>query len=357
MAQIDRIVNVLIALRTGSVQQQSFSDLMLIGTHTGLSRVEAITSADALLEAPFVGITTSSMLYKAAQVFFSQIPAPARLFIGRRDALETAADAIVALAAANSDWYGFTDVDHDEGDALAYAAWAEANTRLFLTTLSHADTVTNATTDTATALKTGSYFRTAWWYHSDATQFPEVAAAARAFSILPGGETWANQRLAGITATNLTETQYINLKAKNGNSFEPFRNLNLSQNGKTAGGEWIDVIRFRDWLVEEIRVEVLAAFIDSRIPYTDKGIAIIRQRMISALDLGVRRGGIAPPAINPDSPRDVIPSYTTSVPAVAQISTADKAARLLRDVTFVARLAGAIHAVEIRGELTYDNIG
>lgn len=356
MANIDRIVNVLISLRTAGIQQQSFSDMMLIGQHSGSDRVNIITAADDLLEAPF-SLTTASVLYKAALVFFSQIPHPPQLYIGRRAVAETAADAIAAIAAENDGWYGFSDVAHAETDMLAYAAWAEGNTKLYLTSISAADAIGTATGDTATALKTGNYFRTSWWYHTDVDQFPEVAIASKSFTKLPGGETWANQQLAGVANTPLTETQFTNAKAKNGNTFEPFRNLSLTQNGKVSGGEWIDVIRFRDWLTEEIRTEVMNAFIDNRIPYTDKGIAVIHQRMIKALDLGVRRGGIAPEALDPDNGNRVIPSYTTSVPALAQISSSDRSARILRDVTFVARLAGAIHAVEIRGELTYDNIG
>lgn len=356
MANIDRIVNVLIALRTGSVVQQSFSDYMIIGTHSGTNRVDIITDPDDLLVAPF-SIANTTALYKAARVFFSQIPHPPRLYIGRRDALETASDAIAAIHAENSDWYGFTDAGNLEADTLQYAPWAESQTKLFTTSIASADAIGVSAADTASTLKNANYFRTAWWYAASLGAWPQVAMAAKAFTILPGGETWANHRLAGVPVTNLTETQYTNLKGKNGNSFEPFRNLSLSQNGKVAGGEWIDVIRFRDWLVEEIRVEVLAAFIDNRIPYTDKGIAVIRQRMIKSLDLGVRRGGIAPEALDPDNGGRVIPSYVTSVPTLAQISTANKAARLLQDVTFVARLAGAIHTVEITGELTYDNIG
>ena len=356
MANIDRIVNVLIALRTGGVQQQSFSDFMIMGTHTGTDRVNIITSADDLLEAPF-SLATTSALYKAALVWFSQIPHPPQLYVGRRDAAEAAVDALAAIRAENDGWYGFTDTGHVEADTLLIAPWAEAQTKLFLTAISSADAIGTSTSDTATALKTANYFRTAWWYHTNIAAFPEVAMASKMFTILPGGETWANQRLAGVPVTPLTETQYTNLKGKNGNSFEPFRNLSLSQNGKVAAGEWIDVIRFRDWLTEEIRTEVLNLLVDNRVPYTDPGIAAVRQRMIAALDLGVRRGGIAPEAIDPDDNDRVIPSYTTTVPALANISSSDKAARFLRDVKFTARLAGAIHTVQINGELTYDNIG
>jgi hypothetical protein len=355
VANIDRIVKVQIALRTAGVRQVTFSDLLLLGVHTGPNRVDIITEADTLLVAPF-SLATTDDLYLAAQVAFSQIPGPTRIFIGRRGVGEAVNVALAACAVANDGWYGFTDVSHTEADLLLAAAWAEANTKLFLTALSDVDILASSGAEPATALMTSNFFRTAWWYNADPNQFPEVAAAARAFTILPGGETWANMRLQAVTAPPLTETAYTNITAKNGNSFEPFRNLALTQNGITAGGEWIDVIRFRDWLVEEIRTSVFNKFVDARIPYTDPGIAIIRQGLIQALDLGVRRGGIAPRTKDPNSDT-IIPSYTTSVPWAADVSTSDKAARILRDVAFTARLAGAIHAVEIAGTLTYDAIG
>lgn len=355
MANIDRIVKVNIALRTAGVRQNTFSDLMLMGEHTGPDRVAIITAADQLLDAPF-SLANTTDLYKAAQVAFSQNPGPSRVFIGRRDAAEAVNTALAACATANNMWYGFTEVSHSTADLTLAASWAEANTKLFLTAINDVDVTSTTGDEPATALMTGNFFRTAWWYNADPDQFPEVAAAARAFQILPGGETWANLRLSAVTAPPLSETAYINITAKNGNTFEPFRNISITQNGLTAGGEWIDVIRFRDWLCEEIRTNTFNTFVDNRIPYTDPGIAIIGQGLTKALDLGVRRGGIAPPAKDPD--RDaIIPSYTISLPKAAEISVSDKAARKLNDVYFTARLAGAIHAVEISGTLTYDAIG
>jgi hypothetical protein len=355
MANIDRIVNVQIALKTAGVRQQSFSDGMLLGIHNGGSRVSVITDADTLLSG--YGLTTSSDLYKAAQVFFSQIPSPNRLFIGRRDNSEAVDAALAACATANNEWYAFTEVSHNDADLIGAAAWAESNTKLFLTALSDVDITNTSGAEPATALQTSNFFRTAWWYNIDPDQFPEVACMSRAFTILPGGETWADMRLSAVTAPPLSETAYINITAKNGNTFEQFRNVAITQNGITAGGEWIDVIRFRDWLCEEIRTNTFNAFIDTRIPYTDAGIAIVRQGLIQALTLGVSRGGIAPPVPPSDFKGSVVPSFTTSVPRALDVSQSDRAARILRDVRFTARLAGAIHAVTVSGSLTYDNIG
>jgi hypothetical protein len=129
----------------------------------------------------------------------------------------------------------------------------------------------------------------------------------------------------------------------------------LTQNGKVAAGEWIDVIRFRDWLEEEIKVNVVTAMINrNKVPYTDAGIAIIEAAIRQALARGQATGGIAPTEYDENGNENL--GYTVTVPLAATISPNQKASRILEDVQFTARLAGAIHVVEIDGSLTYENL-
>lgn len=359
MANIDRIVQVSIQLRTAGITSPSFSDLMLFGPFVppsgSTAKVYIITDPDELVDT--FGVLTTDPMYLAALVFFSQIPHPPQLYIGLDGNSANVDDDLIAIKDENNDWYGFVDVLHNENRTLDIAAYMEAHEKLFLTTLSDVDNTSAAATDnasTAHMLMNGKYFRTAWYWNPDPLQFVEVGMAAKSFTKYPGQETWANQRLSGIASTFLNETIAQNVFAKNGNTFEPFRNISITQNGKVAGGEWIDVIRFRDWLCEEIKVRIFQQMVDNRIPYTDPGIAIIRSRLQQALDFGVTRGGIAPPEV--DIEGNLMPSYTIDVPLSFSISSDDKANRILRDVYFTARLAGAIHVVQIQGTLTYENL-
>ena len=178
---------------------------------------------------------------------------------------------------------------------------------------------------------------------------------ARCFATYPGGETWANKKLAGVTTDGLTETQYNAITKKNGNTFERFRNVTITQNGKVAAGEWIDVIRFRDWLQEEMTVNIFNVLINNdKVPYTDAGIALVEAQMRAALKLGQTRGGIAPDEYDENGNTNA--GYVVSAPLAANISANTKATRVLDDMRFTARLAGAIHAVEIKGSLTYENL-
>jgi hypothetical protein len=360
MANIDRIVQVSIALRTAGITSATFSDLMLFGQFTkpagSTANVYIITDPDELLDT-FGVINSDDPMYQAASVFFSQIPHPPRLFIGFDANSGDVGVDLAALSNENNDWYGLCNVAHDPLKVLDIAEWVEAHEKIFITVLADPLDISAPPTDTtsiAHLLMAGNFFRTAWWWNTDKEEFPDVAIASKMFTKYPGQETWANQRLAGVTSTFLNETTFNNIYAKNGNTFEPFRNVSITQNGKTSGGEWIDVIRFRDWLCEEIKVTIFQQMIDNRIPYTDPGIAIIRSRLQQALDRGVNRGGIAPPEV--DIEGNYVPSYTISVPLSMTISANDKANRILRDVYFTARLAGAIHVVQVQGTLTYENL-
>jgi hypothetical protein len=359
MANIDRIVNVTIALRTAGITQATFSDLMLFGPFTkpsgSTANVYVITDPDELINT--YGCTVDDEIYLAAETFFSQIPHPPQLYIGFDGGGADPTNALIAINNENSDWYGICDVLHDEARTIKIAEWVEAQEKLFVTVLSspnNADAAAGDTTSIAHLLMAGNFFRTAWWYDTNIENFPDVGIASKSFTKYPGQETWANQRLDAVSYIYLPEGTFLNITDKNGNTFEPFRNISITQNGKVAGGEWIDVIRFRDWLCEQIKVTIFMQMVDNRIPFTDPGIAVIRSRLQQALDFGVARGGIAPPEVNDNG--DYVPSYTIQVPLSVDVPTNDKANRILRDVYFTARLAGAIHAVQIQGTLTYENL-
>lgn len=270
---------------------------------------------------------------------------------------EEIADSMNAIMASDADFYGIVLASRDKDDIMAMAEWVETQIKLFGTSTAEQGAKDSETdTDLLSMLKAKNYYRTFAFYHELAdNEYLEAGIMARCFAIEPGSETWANKVLSGLTADNLTETEYLAVSGKNGNTFETFRNKSITQNGKVAGDEWIDVIRFRDWLQEEITVNVFNLLINSdKVPYTDAGIALIENQIRQALLLGQRRGGIAPTEYDEDNNENL--GFTIEMPLAANIPANTKAQRLLEDVKFTARLAGAIHVVEITGSFTYENL-
>lgn len=356
MANIDRIVDVSIELNTTGISSNGFNTLLIVYPHgLDVARVLTITDADQLLD---LGFASDSVVYKAASQAFSQTPHYKLVKIGKLDSESAIADSMAKIVAADDDWYGICYPDRTQSKILEMAEWVEAHTKLFGTSVSEADAANaEVDTDTGSQLKAKEYYRTFIFYHKNAaTEFPEAALMSRCFTVYPGGETWANKKLSGITYDGLTETEYTVLSKKNYNTFERFADsVSITQNGKVAAGEWIDVIRFRDWLTETIKTEVFSILINrNKLPYTDAGIAVVESAINSVLELGQNRGGIAPTEYDSDGTKNY--GYSISVPVASSISANVKAQRILQDVTFVARLAGAIHAVEIKGSLTYENL-
>lgn len=320
---------------------------------TGIANL-ILADADAVVN-PVIGGGTLTLGAKAGKDF--AIKVSDNLSTRALTSTEAIAKTMAEIVAEDNDFYGIMLMSRRQIDIMAMAAWTEAHTKIFGTAINE-DGAKDASsiTDTGYLLQKNNYFRTFWFYHQDAeNDYPECAVMARCFSILPGGETWANKRLAGVTPSQLTETEYLSITYKNGNTFEKFRNISITQNGKTAAGEWIDVIRFRDWLVEEISNRIFTLLVNNdKIPYTDAGITRVEAQIRSALELGQARGGIAPTEYDENHNRNL--GFTVTVPLSSQISFGQKASRILEDVEFTARLAGAIHCVEVRGNLTYDNL-
>lgn len=280
------------------------------------------------------------------------------LFLNVARSLETPTAALTACSKENADWYGVALAGRYEEDILDAAEWVESNGRLFGVSSAQAGILDAAANDDlASKCQQKQYFRTHVWFHGKAdSEALDAAVAANRFTFYPGGETWANARLAGITYDGLAEGQALAAHAKNANTFEQMRSFAVTQNGKVAAGEWIDVIRGRDWLAEQVKIEVATQLVNApgKVPFTDDGIQVLVAGVRKALMLAQARGLVAPDEV--DAAGKIIPGFVISAPLSMNIPTNDKANRVLRDLKFSARLAGAIHVGDIKGNLTYQQI-
>lgn len=342
--------------KDGNVAKKSYAY-----TNNGGEASVIASGLEALITADKDAVVTASasgeaLVLTKKNVDFA-VESPANLTILADTTSESIAATMTAISAEDNDFYGIILADRSNVDTVMdMAAWTETHMNLFLVSTAEEGAMdASVTTDLLSKLESKNYYRSSGWYHALSDEYPEAAVMARCFAIEPGGETWANKKLAGVTADHLTETQYNAITKKNGNTFEKFRNVSITQNGKVAAGEWIDVIRFRDWLQEEIRTNEFYLLINSdKVPYTDSGIAAIESVLRKALEDGQARGGIAETEYDEDGNKNL--GFTIDVPLSSSITANQKASRVLKDVKFTARLAGAIHAVKITGSFTYDNL-
>jgi hypothetical protein len=242
----------------------------------------------------------------------------------------------------DNDFYFIVTQENGKAHVINLAQTVETLKKIYLVRCEEAAVITNATTDLASELKALTLFRSGVAFNKDDELCLEAGMIGRCAPLDPGSETWAFKTIAGVSTDKFTESQETYLKNKNCNYYVTIAGVNVTQGGKVAGGEYIDIIRFIDWIQARMQEAIFSdmAKLD-KLPFTDAGIAVIENDMRSVLKNGVRVGGIA-------SEQD----FTVTVPKAKDISQADKAARRLTGMKFTAVLAGAIHAVEIQGTVT-----
>lgn len=102
---------------------------------------------------------------------------------------------------------------------------------------------------------------------------------------------------------------------------------------------WIDESIFVDWLKSRIQESCWFILVNTRkIGMTAAGAAAIEGAIRGVMAEGIQVGGLS------DEPAPVV-----TVPNVLNLSSAQRATRILPDVTFTARLAGAIRGTTISG--------
>ncbi len=249
------------------------------------------------------------------------------------------------IADEDDDFYGFA-IDLNSADIIeAASGWAETQTKIFVTQSSDWDVLdAGESGDIASTLLAQAYTRTAGIWHRGIGDGEWAAIAWMSLMLVPdpGSATWAYKTLAGITVDQLRAGERTSLGNKNWSRYTRMGGVNVTFEGKTPSGRFIDVVHFVDWQEAEIQFDVYALLINNpKVPYTDAGISAVKGQVAGALKKGQQRGGLA------DTPAPVV-----TAPAVLDTDVSDRALRKLRDINFTGRLAGALHSLQIRGVLS-----
>ncbi len=351
MSNIDDIVNVQISVESPTGTGESFSALLLVAPQPdnaglGIPDVAEITYASDLAD---YGYDEDSETYLAATIAFAQEPRPEKVYVVIRKSESGTVEGITTTlerAAGTVGWYGIALVGDVTGsDLKTVAQWTDSNEKLFGFSWTGSEIPIDVT----------AYNRTfAMYYNSTeaADKYGALALMAKCFGYDPGSESWDLKSISGVSASTLTNAKISELEKIPSMYYVKVANKNCSMNGKVGSGEWIDIIRFRDWLTSEIQSKVFSYLTaNKKIPYTDSGITGVQNRIEEVLTSAQRIGGIDSDSTDEDG--NVTKGFTVSVPKAASISSSEKKTRKLRNVTFTARLAGAINATYIKGTLTY----
>lgn len=250
---------------------------------------------------------------------------------------------LTAITAENPAWYCLITAYNSKLYSVAAAGYCEANNRIYVAATNDTTTISTATGngDLMDTFKTNAYARSSAHYHPSPADFTDAALAGKCLPYDPGSETWAYKTLAGVAAVTLTSTARGNITSRNGNSYETVAGVNVTFNGMMGDGGFIDTKRGLDWLQDDMQKGVFGALAASpKIPYTDDGISVIESQVRGSLNRAVTRGILTAGTI------------VVTVPALANVATADKTSRTLNNVKFSAQLAGAVHKANVVGVVT-----
>lgn len=362
---LDDIVKCKIDISSPVSNDATFNSILLVVPEPEVIGAKSITKAIAISKADELldyGFTIEDAAYIAAEVAFSQNPSPDEVYVCIRKRTEEGdrigyepIQSTLARANAEVPFYGIhiTEFRSTE-DVKAAITWAEANEKIFAFEYDEY---------AACPVDNFSYYRSFGVYAGDAdgyeanaqpaeNQYAALAWMAKCFGYEPGTETWNLKELSSIVPSTLNKEQKKKLEEDHINLFLRYAGANVMIGGYMLSGEWIDVIRFRDWLKAEMQNRVFQALKTNRkIPFTDHGIGLIEGIMEGTLKDAQDIGGIAPTEYDKDD--NEIPGFQVFVPKAADLTEAEKKARKLTGCKYTARLAGAIHAVEIEGFLTF----
>lgn len=344
------IVNIQIQIAAPATSLSGFESILIVGPEPASKTLEdyqtlgVYTSLEGVKAAGWV---EGEAVYDAAAVAFSQQVKPSQIYVAANVTAEDSPEPLsdtLDRAAANSAWFVICPAGLD-GKNEDIAKWAEAHEKMACFTV----------TDTESSLSVDTYQNSFEIYSPDkieADKYINVAFAVTCLQYQPGSETWSFKTLAAVSPAELTATQMQALQEANISYYTEYGNKYITQGGKTVSGQWIDVVRFMWWQKSEMQERIYNLFVTHpKIPYTDNGIAQVQNQIICSLKRGQAMGGIAPTEYDEDG--NPVPGYTVTVPRARDLTQAERSSRELKNCKFTARLAGAIHYVEIRGVLEY----
>ena len=350
-ANLNAVAALITAGLTGAtmIWNSAFSRFELTSSLTGA------TSAISFLTAPGSGTAIGGLL--------GMLSSSSGAYLVPGQALETA----VAAATLFDDrfgqsWYALQIPEAVDADHEAVAGFIEGTDakHLYGVTTQDAGTLVAATTtDIASILKGLDYKKTIVQY-SSSSAYAIASAFARILTVdytsTATAITLMFKQQPGVVAEALNSTQANALKAKYCNVFVGYNNdTSILQYGVVSSGNYLDEITGTDWLAVTLQNSVYNLLYTSttKIPQTDPGVQLLTTTCEAVCAQGVTNGLLAPGVWNSGGfgalkQGDLVTKgYYVYAPRIATQNPADRAVRKSPPIRIAAKLAGAIHEVDI----------
>ncbi|KAF9139092.1 hypothetical protein BGX30_008391 [Mortierella sp. GBA39] len=304
---------------------------LILGSSVNGQEFKVYNNLDAVAE----DHATSSEVYKAAFALFNQgddSPDSVAVMLYKTDS--ALADFLPTIF--DKDFYYILSTSSTLANITAIADAVEADdTRLFFASTSKLEDLGN--------IYSKKYKRTTVQYNVDTSNYPEAAWVGRAGSAVAGSLTWKFKYLNGIEPMQLTKAELDQIHGYNANTYVTKAGDNVTSNGVTVSGEYIDIVQSEDFIIQSISTNVQKLFNRTKkISYDNNGIAQIEAEVKTVLKRADLNGMIA-------HDDDGLPLYSTSFKTRSQVDPTDREKREYNGGSFTFELAGAIHKTKIKG--------
>lgn len=255
---------------------------------------------------------------------------------------ETLADSLAAVEQVESDFIAVTCEDHTDAGILALAAAVQGRKKVFVTSTEASAVITSSTTDIGSQLKDAGYDKTMVIYNKADEKYPECGLLGLLLPQNPGSYTAKFKSIAGATVDRLTDTQSNFAKGKNVNVYESVGGINMLSEGVMSSGAFFDEIIGALALEARLRERVFFRLANTnKIGFTRAGFTVLENDVRAVLQDFVSFGFLAD-----------APAPSVSVPDPLDLDPNLRALRTLDAISFEARVAGAVHKVVIRGQIS-----
>lgn len=254
------------------------------------------------------------------------------------------ADAIPKLIEeGKSDFFFITTTSNDTGTIKNVADIAHKNSKLYAVTINDIEQAKTLGQEVNSVVE-GTYDNTFVYYHPDPDAYlAEAMAVIMSFDI--GGKTAKFKQVKGVKNSNVSNTDLAELHNLNIQSYVEKLGVLQTTDGKVLSGEYIDVVLGDYWIrfrLEEALQRL--AISEKKIPYTDRGIAMLvgeTEKVLSrAVDQGIIEDG----------------QYKIDYRKRKDVPFNDVALRKYDYIVWTAMLQGAIHQGQISGVVTYEMV-
>lgn len=255
-----------------------------------------------------------------------------------------------AIRGENESTYALVLDSNSEAELLAASVWAQSRTVLLFGEAENGEHVNPAVTDDlGSQLRDLNNDRTSLVFTNQQVGLSYAAAtvAERFPAAGPGESNWAYKTPRAVPAYDLLQSEANALSDKRVNMFTFVEGSPGTLFGYVSGTlRFVDQIRGVDALEARIRENLTQLlFLEPVVQYDNIGINQVRANVLATIQTFITQPGNTK-LLAAD------PAPVVQVPLAVDVDAIDRAERVLRNVTFLAQLAGAINTIVIDGTVT-----